>query len=149
MCIILDANCLGLFTSADKSMAPVSAYFVKNGSIAIGGSKLKTEYKKNGKFVSFLAELVRKGQVLRIDDDDADSLAAAIGNEAIAKSDDPHILAIAALSNARILVSHDQPLHQDFTSTNFFIPKGRIYQNKRHKRLLSNPPKCAVHLTIR
>lgn len=143
MCIILDANCLGLFVSADGSMAPVSTYFIRNGSIAIGGSKLKAEYRNNKKFVSFLAELMKKGQVHKINDSAVDDLEGIIATRPDAKSDDPHILAIAVLSNARVLISHDQPLHQDFTSTNFFTPKGRIYQNPRHRRLLSNLPKCA------
>jgi predicted nucleic acid-binding protein len=144
MCIILDANCLGLFTSADSRMVPITAYFRNNGGIAIGGTKLKAEYKNNGKFIRFLAELARQGQVFKVSDAVVDEKANQIASSSSPKSDDPHILAIAALSNARILVSHDQPLHQDFTSTNFFIPKGKVYQNQTHKKLLSKLQKCAL-----
>jgi hypothetical protein len=143
MCIILDANCLGLFTNADQSMLPVKEYFENSGGLAIGGSKLSSEYKRNSKIIKFLAELARKGQILRLVDKDVNSKESEILKAGICQSDDPHILAIAALSNARVLVSHDQPLHKDFTSTTFFTPMGKIYQNQTHARLLSKLPKCS------
>jgi hypothetical protein len=142
MCIILDANCLGLFTNADQSMLPVKRYFENSGGLAIGGSKLKDEYKKNNKIIKFLTELARKGQILRLSDRDVNSKENEILETGACQSDDPHILAIASLSNARVLVSHDKPLHSDFASTVFFTPRGKVYQNQTHARLLSRLPKC-------
>lgn len=143
MCIIFDANCMGLLTSGDASMVPVSKYFLKNGSIAIGGGKLAGEYQNNRKMISLLNKLGQSGQVHRLPNDAVDRKQVEIETLKNAASDDPHILAIAALSNARILVSHDQPLHQDFTSTLFFSQRGRVYQNQSHALLLVDLPRCA------
>jgi predicted nucleic acid-binding protein len=143
MCIILDANCVGLFVSGDPSMEPVSEYLKKKGHLVFGGSKLKLEYERHNKFNRILIELLRTGQLLRLQTDAVDKKEIEIRHEVSTQSDDPHILAIAALSNARVLVSHDQPLHRDFTTTKFFKPKGKIYQDETHAHLLARLPKCA------
>jgi hypothetical protein len=53
------------------------------------------------------------------------------------KSDDPHIIALAKVSGARLLCSKDQNLHTDFGNRVFIDkPRGNIYQNQSHAKLL-------------
>lgn len=61
------------------------------------------------------------------------------------KSDDPHILALAQVSGARLLYSNDSDLHKDFKNSELINrPGGRVYSTirgngkiqKRHKGLL-------------
>ncbi|MHC9542045.1 MAG: hypothetical protein AB9903_21260 [Vulcanimicrobiota bacterium] len=58
-------------------------------------------------------------------------------------SNDLHIIALARISGARILCSHDQALHSDFTDKSLLSkPRGRVYQNAEHRHLLRQFPKC-------
>jgi len=50
------------------------------------------------------------------------------------KSNDIHIIAIAIVGKAEVLVSEDRALHADFKR----IIGGSIYQNKTHKHLLTS-----------
>jgi len=55
------------------------------------------------------------------------------------QSDDPHVIALARVSGARILCSHDTTLHKDFTDPKLIKkPRGHIYQTKAHSHLLKH-----------
>jgi predicted nucleic acid-binding protein len=125
-------------------MQPVANYLKKNGHLISGGTKLKSEYQKNRAFVAFLNALSQRGQVKSLSDVLVDSKADELSQGGKMVSDDPHILAIAALSNARVLVSEDKELAQDFTGRLFFEPKGKVYKDEQHKHLLVRLPKCLV-----
>lgn len=52
-------------------------------------------------------------------------------------SDDPHIIALALESGARLLCSLDQALHTDFTNPQLInSPRGHVYQNAAHEHLI-------------
>jgi len=54
----------------------------------------------------------------------------------LCESDDPHVIALAQISGARILCSRDKNLHKDFTNSELVNdPRGRIYQNSSHAQL--------------
>ena len=56
-------------------------------------------------------------------------------------SDDPDIIALAQVSNVKLLVSSDKKLHKDFTNTKI-IKKGKIYQTKEDHEHLLRKVKC-------
>ena len=72
------------------------------------------------------------------------------------KSNDPHVLALAQISGARLLFTNDRQLGKDFGSKSLIDdPRGRVYHtrdiktlndnkqfSKTHKRLLSNTRLC-------
>ncbi len=45
------------------------------------------------------------------------------------KSDDPHVLALAKVSGARLLYTNDKDLMNDFKNPNILKPKGKIYRD--------------------
>ena len=49
---------------------------------------------------------------------------------------DPHVLALAALSSARLLCTADTDLIKVFKDTQYISPKGSIYVRKAHQALL-------------
>ncbi|MCI0512371.1 hypothetical protein L0128_04085 [candidate division KSB1 bacterium] len=52
-------------------------------------------------------------------------------------SNDSHVIALARISGARILCSHDHTLHKDFTNARLIDhPRGHIYQTRDHAHLL-------------
>ena len=68
--------------------------------------------------------------------------------EKACKSNDPHIIALAQVSGARLLYSNDKNLRDDFKDTKL-VNGGKIYstlQDKRfsdaHKRLLARRDLC-------
>ncbi len=45
------------------------------------------------------------------------------------KSDDPHVLALAKVSGARLLYTNDKDLKDDFKNLGVLKPKGKIYRD--------------------
>lgn len=66
------------------------------------------------------------------------------------KSDDQHIIALAQISGARLLYSHDGDLQKDFGNKKLiYRPRGRVYSTtgskgftSTHKRLLGRQDLC-------
>jgi hypothetical protein len=140
MCLIIDANCATVTLSSNPSaeFAPVMhAILAKNAVMVLGGTKLRGEYQKLSTVWRFIVALDRAGKTKAYSDTAIDALQAVLEKSGMLKSDDPHILALAQVSGARLLCSKDQDLHHDFLSKNLIDnPRGSIYQNKSHAPLL-------------
>lgn len=140
MSIIVDANCSG-----DVLRASPAADFIpildalKNGSarLAVGGTKMKNEYRANGAAWRYLRILEQAGRVRLIPDAKVDTEEVSVVEKYALKSDDPHVLALARISGARLLCSRDQGLHQDFCNPAIISkPRGYIYQTSDHRHLI-------------
>lgn len=146
MCLIIDANCAAetLTSSPSTAFAPVmSAILHKNAVMAMGGKKLREEYQRLAKVWRFIVLLDRAGKVAVCSDAAVDALHEELQNSGLLQSDDPHIIALAKVSGARLLCSKDQNLHKDFRSAKLISgPRGSVYQNESHAPLLG---KCCKH----
>jgi hypothetical protein len=144
VCIIVDANCGSEFSPVGSDAAPIYNWVMKsNGQIAIGGT-LKREL-LGCKFRDIYQTLLLAGRIREFDGGAVDQLAAEYAKDQRLKSDDPHIIALAHLSNARLLFSRDRNLHRDFTSAKLLpAPRGKVYQRncRAHVRLLKDAPAC-------
>lgn len=140
MCLIVDANCAVETLSAQPSaaFAPVLAAILKNsGSLVMGGSKLRGEYKALGSVFRFFAALERAGKAQIVPDETVDAIEHQLRESGVLRSDDPHIIALAQVSGARLLCSRDQNLHKDFLSAALISkPRGNVYQTAEHDKLL-------------
>ncbi len=140
MCLIIDANCAVDTLSASPSAAfePVMATISKkNAAMVMGGTKLRAEYKKLSSVWRFIVALDQAGKAKTYSDAEVDAAQANLESAGLLKSDDPHIVALAQVSGARLLCSRDQDLHQDFRDKSFVDnPRGNVYQNQSHSRLL-------------
>ena len=48
-------------------------------------------------------------------------------------SDDPHVLALAFVSGARLLYTNDPRLQRDFTNPALIRPRGKVYSTAVHR----------------
>ena len=145
MSIIVDANCAveALNATPTADFAPLlKAILTGAHKLTVGGTKQKREYQRLGQVWRFLKILDQAGRSRLVGDASVDQEERRVAIEVKSESDDPHILALARISGARILCSRDQALHADFTNPMIITaPRGRVYQNASHARLLATAKK--------
>ena len=146
MCIIVDANRLGIFLSAPitEDAVPIHEWLTK------GGGKLV--YSTSGQFSAEmgslskrrLAERYRAGRAIAIPAPEFRNDEQQLRNNSDVRSDDFHILALARYSGARILYTGDAALIQDFKNKRLIDkPRGKIYSGRQNADLLTRSA-CSV-----
>lgn len=145
MCVIIDVHLshMCLCGSPTNDFRPLMNWVEgRHGSLAIGGH-LTEELTGNNNVRRYLLRLEQMGKVMKYRDDSIIREQSRLENAGGYVSDDPHILALAIVSGARVLCSHDQDLHTDFRNAQLINqPRGSIYQNATHNHLLRNPNPC-------
>lgn len=140
MCLIVDANCAveTLCANPSKAFGPVNqALIKKNAVMVMGGTKLRNEYMKLAAVWRFIVSLDRAGKAVACSDAAVDALQKKLEDSGTLQSDDPHIIALAIISGARLLCSKDKNLHKDFRSQKLIKdPRGNVYQKESHKPLI-------------
>jgi hypothetical protein len=140
MSIIVDANCSADAMRLDPApdFAPIIAAFVGGtAKLTYGGTKLLSEYRRVGAAWRFLLMLDRAGKSRKINDVLVDAEQDRISSSMDLRSDDPHVLALARISGARLLCSRDGDLHQDFRNADIISrPRGFVYQDASHRHLI-------------
>lgn len=141
MLLIVDTNCISktLCASPSDDFRPVlAALRTGKKKIAVGGTKLKQEYARLKEIWGYLISLEQAGRAVLVLDRKVDEEQAIVEKSLPLVSDDPHIIALARVSGARLLCSHDKALHQDFTNVAIVPrPKGKVYQDAHHAHLLT------------
>jgi hypothetical protein len=143
MCIVIDANVAHQFSNASKDAVLVQEWVeAKPGRMATGGKNIR-ELSQHNWMRRWLVNLTRAGILTRIPDAVVDAEELRLTGTNVCRSDDPHIVALALKSGARILFSHDQALHQDFGNKDLIDkPRGSVYQSAAHKHLLDDANCC-------
>lgn len=142
MCIIVDANQLGVFLAEPphEDAAPIHQWL--NRRVGAGTLVYSTE----GKFACEvgdnakrkLEDYYRAGRAQlvpasRFAEDEAELKASGE-----LRSDDPHVLALARVSGARLLYTGDNKLIADFTDRRIIQkPRGRVYKGAANANLLT------------
>ena len=117
------------------------------------GGKLYDELKKSSEGFRIWAFQARNSGRLREENKrKVNTSTREIQREGAYKSDDPHVLALAQVSDVRLLYSNDVDLQQDFGNKGIIDnPRGKVYSTRRnenftptHKRLLSRTDLCKV-----
>ena len=81
---------------------------------------------------------------------EVDTRTSALQREGKFKSTDPHVLALAHVSDVRLLYTNDGDLQKDFGDKNLIDnPRGKVYSTRvnkgftpAHKRLLTRTDLC-------
>lgn len=145
MSVIVDANCAPSVFSRDPASVFKPVFdAIHNGSVKLvfGGRKLKCEYKKMTAVWTYIKKLDQAGKARLVSDTTVDTEQSHLEANFALTSNDPHILALARVSSARLLCSHDRALHTDFTNPKIICkPRGSIYQNLSHAHLIK---KCCL-----
>ena len=116
------------------------------GRLVIGGTKLRHELAGSSgqqpgsaNFRKWLPAAIRLGRVSQWDDQEVDNVATALAEQGVCQSDDPHVVALARASGARLLYTVDRALQQDFTNPIIIAnPRGKIYPTARYRDFLNN-----------
>ena len=134
MCVIIDASMMGDFVNKRKNTVPLRKWLDQRKGKLISppsGTLLDAEYR--GKFKRALARYRRTGVAVPISASAEEVKNLSDEIEPQLKSDDPHIIALAIVSGAKLLASNDEKLGEDFKE---HISKGKVYKYATHESLL-------------
>ena len=147
MCIIIDANFASeIFNNpTNGNNSPVVHWLFdadKNGVVVFGG-KLAQELLLMRVVSRSLRTLLQAGRAIYVDDSKVNLEEQQVVRAGLCQSNDAHVIALAHVSGARTLCSHDEALHDDFKNKRLVDkPRGRIYQNSTHSNLLKHTSGC-------
>jgi hypothetical protein len=138
MCLIIDANmiCGVLSAQPTADCKPLKEALFRKKAAAVYGGELTREYSALTRFRGFLIELDRIGSLRKINDAEVEAETTKVSEEGLCLSDDQHIIALARVAKVRLLCSHDQNLHADFTNRLILQPRGSVYQRSSHVHLI-------------
>ena len=154
MCVMVDANVGSEVFGRTQSDA--GRHFLREigkpyTRFVVGGGLLE-ELRKIGRFEPWYRQAVLYGRARRrISDEKIRAASKKVPKKPIRRSDDPHVLALAIASGARLLFTNDRRLQRDFRDPIIVNdPRGHIYstyKNKRvtevHRNLLNGKESCA------
>ena len=153
MCAIVDANVAGEVFGANKPPAGKEFYNWLNtgrGQLVVGGKLLQELDKtaaRDWMRQGFLSGRARREDALKIAD-----RSSELEKNSKCSSDDPHIIALAQISGARLLYSNDDALQDDFQDKHLLNnPRGKVYTTRvsrnvttAHESLLRRKNLCRV-----
>ena len=139
MCAIIDANVVGEVFGPDP--VPAGEKFrdwitdPKVSGRLICGGKLQKELEGSSPgFREWARVALNAGRMENINEEEVETRTMQLRKESNYLSNDPHILALAQLSRARLLYSNDKKLHKDFKNPELIAPAGSIYSTLRSKK---------------
>lgn len=144
MCLIIDSCCVpSVFNPNSKEHAqfvPVLNWVTTgNGKIIYGGTKYNTELLHLDRYFKIIIELKKQGRVIQVPSEPIDHYAKGLKLRIPdAAFNDPHIVALVALSRCRIVCTYDKELHPYLQQADLY-PKGvkppKIYSSASHVKL--------------
>ena len=153
MCAIVDANVASeVFGSSPSPAGDRFFDWIERGSerLVVGGKLLEELETGSPGFREWARQAELSGTMRVFDESEVGARTEQIEREGIHTSDDPHVLALAQLSGARLLYSNDRGLRRDFKDTRLINnPAGHIYSTlmsrnfgRSHRRLLGRTDIC-------
>jgi predicted nucleic acid-binding protein len=145
MCVIIDANVAAEIFAipVHEDYAPLWKWIeYKDGRIVYGGRNLK-ELARLNTVRQRLKTLWSAGRAFAEDDREVDREERAVVKMNQCRSDDPHVIALAKVSGARVLCTKDQDLQTDFKNRDLVpTPRGRVYKTAAHQHVLGHNRLC-------
>ena len=154
MCAILDTNAAHeVFPKTNKNRTEAGREFFQwlndKGKLVLGG-KLCEELNGVPGFLEWARQMNLDGKggmvrkIINCNDDRINEETEKLMNDGQLASNDPHIIALAKVSGARLLFSKDKDLRDDFKDSKIINkPRGRVYSSQtRDKRRFLNRHTC-------
>lgn len=140
MCMIIDANKLGVFLADQmaEDAKPIHAWLNKGwGNLVYStGGAFADEVGRRSR--TKLARYVQAGRATVIPSSAFEEDERQLSDNSAVRSDDPHVLALARYSGARVLYTDDTALIGDFKNKQLIDrPRGRVYSSAKNARLLT------------
>ena len=153
MCAIVDANVVHeVFGSNLRPAGEKFFEWIETGSerLVVGGKLLEELEASSAGFREWASEAADAGKMRVVNKNEVDARTREIENEGGYESDDPHVIALARVSGARLLYSNDGNLQEDFKNKNLIDgPRGKVYSTREsknfqpaHRRLLADRSLC-------
>lgn len=149
MCAILDTNLAGEVFKVSPDAVPGEFFDWMNSQqcrLVVGG-ELRRELEQVTSYLLWAQQAVLTGRLQQVNDALVDQRTAEI--EGACRSNDAHVIALAQVSGARLLYSHDRLLGQDFRDRDLVEPRGRLLPlgetrnaQRARQKLLSQPDLC-------
>ena len=141
MCIIVDANRLGIFLAerSGEDAVPIRQWLdTRGGSLVYStGGQFANELK--GKAKGKLAAYHQAGKARLVPASRFAEDEAKLKASGKLRSNDPHVLALARASGARLLYTKDSDLIADFKDHRLVRnPRGKIYSSAANADLLAD-----------
>ena len=141
MCIIVDASRLGVFLAKPlrEDAAPIRQWLDTRGGTLVysTGGQFANELK--GKAKGKLAEYSRAGKARLVPASRFAEDEAKLNASGKLRSNDPHVLALARASGARLLYTGDSNLIADFKDHRLVRnPRGKVYSSAANADLLAD-----------
>ena len=135
-----DASCLGAFLSnpVNEDAAPIRNWLDRRGGRIIystgGAFECEVGHKQRGR----LANYARAGKARLVPAIQFAADEQALRARTDRRSDDPHVLALARATGARLLYTDDHNLIADFKNKKLIDqPRGKVYSNAANAHLLT------------
>ncbi|MBF0538327.1 MAG: hypothetical protein HQL03_08765 [Nitrospirae bacterium] len=143
MCIVIDTNCISCVFDEDNDehhdFEPVYKWLrYGKGKIVYGGSTYAGELQKITARRNFLKGFEKADKIVYIDDADVDNKEEEYKAHVNRDFDDPHIVAIVAVSGVKLVCTKDKRAIP-FLKNKQFYKKGKspkIYTSKKNADLL-------------
>ena len=153
MCAIVDANVASeVFGSKPPPAGKKFFEWLDKGSgrLVVGGKLLEELEKSSADFIYWGRGALLAGRMRIVNKREVDARTEQIQRENKIRSDDPHVIALAQVSGARLLYSNDGDLQKDFRNEKLIDdPRGNVYSTRRdknfqrsHDGLLKNKKLC-------
>lgn len=157
MCAILDANVVAEVFNPGRAPAGEGFFnwiHMGKGRVVVGGKLHRELVERSPGFREWARTAEAAGRLRFANESEVNTRTERIKREGACESDDPHVLALAQISGARLLYTNDKDLQRDFTSKGLIDnPRGKVYStlesndfSPRRKRLLGNKDLCRVRL---
>ena len=154
MCAIVDANVAHEVFGPNPPPAGDGFFqWIMNGRghLVAGGKLLEELERSSGEFRQWASQAVRAGTMTIVNESELETRTREVEATGDHQSDDPHVLALAQVSGARLLYSNDAALQSDFKNKQLIDnPRGKVYSTRENKdftqsrkRLLRRPDLCA------
>jgi len=145
LCVIIDASIAGLaFAVPPRADFKPLWYWIthQDGKLVFGG-RLANELRRLPGARRLIVQLWRSGSALEVPLRDVDSEERQVRGLRLCRSNDPHVIALARVSGARVLCTNDSDLEADFKNRELVpAPRGSIYKTASHKGLLKHNKIC-------
>ena len=128
MPIIIDANRAADFCAPLSNHAPIILSKINDKKIivVIGGQLLRELMCT--RLCGLVNEWIKSGRAKRVANRDVENEQAIVEQQQLL-SDDPHIIALARVSNTRLIYTNDANLIFDFKSKILISPKGKVIKS--------------------
>ena len=149
MCAIVDANVANALFSTEAGVK--FAEWINSGRGRLVASGRLLEELNSTTARDWIREALIAGRIMDVSEADVRTRTKELESTHVCTSNDPHVVALAQVSGARLLYSHDKDLQSDFKNKRLIDrPRGKVYSTlannnflRVHKDLLARRDLCS------